>query len=69
MDLFLLVLKTCKRLIYYERNNNNEFKNENEYKKDNITWKKKWLNKVFNKVIIIIMVKERWWLIKYENIE
>lgn len=69
MDLFLLVLKTCKRLIYYERNNNNEFKNENEYKKDNITWKKKWLNKVFNKVIIIMMVKERWWLIKYENIE
>lgn len=69
MDLFLLVLKTCKRLIYYERNNNNEFENENEYKKDNITWKKKWLNKVFNKVIIIIMVKERWWLIKYENIE
>lgn len=40
MDLFLLVLKTCKRLIYYERNNNNEFENENEYKKDNITWKK-----------------------------
>lgn len=69
MDLFFLVLKTCKRLIYYERNNNNEFKNENEYKKDNITWKKKWLNKVFNKVIIIMMVKERWWLIKYENIE
>lgn len=69
MDLFLLVLKTCKRLIYYERNNNNEFKNENEYKKDNITWKKKWLNKVFNKVIIIMMIKERWWLIKYENIE
>lgn len=69
MDLFFLVLKTCKRLIYYERNNNNEFKNENEYKKDNITWKKKWLNKVFNKVIIIMMIKERWWLIKYENIE
>lgn len=69
MDLFLLVLKTCKRLIYYERNNNNEFENENEYKKDNITWKKKWLNKVFNKVIIIMMIKERWWLIKYENIE
>lgn len=69
MDLFLLVLKTWKRLIYYERNNNNEFENENEYKKDNITWKKKWLNKVFNKVIIIMMIKERWWLIKYENIE
>lgn len=31
--------------------------------------KKKWLNKVFNKVIIIMMIKERWWLIKYENIE